>query len=224
MGTKGFDYAGNSRTDLAVWRAPRNFLICNASPSVTRLARKIGPVLGEFEAPCNSADGTQGDASLSVGEEPARFRADRCIAILLGRSGAGECAIASSQASVLRRQASTLLINDLCCDEADRAHQSARRPIASGDLPPGIARGAGRRAPVVGICSCVCYRDGSDIIGDLCDASPSPTRLSQKISSNRRIYPRVAARCASLLAVLPRTIAPRCGCWLSPVSPSSAWP
>jgi 4-hydroxybenzoate polyprenyltransferase/phosphoserine phosphatase len=45
-GDRGFDYAGNSRDDLPVWRAARQAYVVNASPSIEREARAIGNVVG----------------------------------------------------------------------------------------------------------------------------------------------------------------------------------
>lgn len=46
FGVRGFDYAGNSSADLAVWRGSREAVVVNASPAVRRAAAtctKLGP-------------------------------------------------------------------------------------------------------------------------------------------------------------------------------------
>jgi 4-hydroxybenzoate polyprenyltransferase len=138
-GHKGFDYVGNSRTDLAVWGEAAGIFLVNASSSVTRLARKIGPVLGEFDPP-----------SAIV---PTALRAMRpyqwvknllvFVPIIASRSFLDLPALIASVclfASFCVAASSIYLINDLCDVEADRAHpRKCRRPIASGDLPPATA-------------------------------------------------------------------------------------
>lgn len=50
FGERGFDYAGNSTADYAVWRGVREAVVVNASPAVLAEARKIskvGAVFGE---------------------------------------------------------------------------------------------------------------------------------------------------------------------------------
>jgi 4-hydroxybenzoate polyprenyltransferase len=138
-GHKGFDYAGNSRTDLAVWREAEGIFLVNASPSVTRLVRKIGPVLGEFDRPRAIV--------------PTALRAMRAyqwvknllvfVPIIASRSFSDVPALIATIclfASFCAAASGIYLINDLCDVEADRSHpRKHRRPIASGDLPPGVA-------------------------------------------------------------------------------------
>jgi len=49
FGEKGFDYAGNSRVDLAVWPAARNAIVVNAIPEVLNKARKTSVVTKIFQ-------------------------------------------------------------------------------------------------------------------------------------------------------------------------------
>ena len=44
FGERGFDYAGNSSADFAVWRGSRRAVVVNASPSVLQEAARCGPV------------------------------------------------------------------------------------------------------------------------------------------------------------------------------------
>ena len=48
-GHKGFDYVGDSRADLAVWREADGIVIVNASQVVTRAARSLGNVIAEID-------------------------------------------------------------------------------------------------------------------------------------------------------------------------------
>lgn len=43
-GRKGFDYAGNSRADLAVWQEARQAIVVSASPGLAEEARKVAEV------------------------------------------------------------------------------------------------------------------------------------------------------------------------------------
>lgn len=44
FGEHGFDYVGNSRDDLPVWKVARRALVVNASPGIERAARAVGNV------------------------------------------------------------------------------------------------------------------------------------------------------------------------------------
>ena len=49
FGERGFDYVGNSRDDLPVWKAARQAYLANASPSLTRKAQRTGNVAGALD-------------------------------------------------------------------------------------------------------------------------------------------------------------------------------
>ena len=54
FGERGFDYAGNSTADFAVWRGSREAVVVNASPAVLREAAnctKLGPTFCDDYAP-----------------------------------------------------------------------------------------------------------------------------------------------------------------------------
>lgn len=54
FGERGFDYAGNSSADYAVWRGSREAVVVNASPAVRRAAAactKLGPVFCDHYVP-----------------------------------------------------------------------------------------------------------------------------------------------------------------------------
>jgi apolipoprotein N-acyltransferase len=54
FGERGFDYAGNSSTDLAIWRGAREAIVVNASPALVRQAAnctKLGPSFTENYSP-----------------------------------------------------------------------------------------------------------------------------------------------------------------------------
>ena len=48
FGERGFDYAGNSSVDLAVWRGARKAIVVNASPTVQKKAAEIAEVAATF--------------------------------------------------------------------------------------------------------------------------------------------------------------------------------
>src|SRR5262249_53627132 len=47
----GFDYAGDSRADLPIWRRARNVILVEPTPSVERAARALGKPTTVIEAP-----------------------------------------------------------------------------------------------------------------------------------------------------------------------------
>jgi phosphoserine phosphatase len=73
-GLRGFDYAGNSAADLAVWRVARRAIVCNAPRRVARLARQATTVIAEFEDRRYRGPGLQSllaaRASLAADPEP----------------------------------------------------------------------------------------------------------------------------------------------------------
>jgi apolipoprotein N-acyltransferase len=58
FGARGFDYAGNSSADLAVWRGSREAVVVNASPAIRRAAEActtLGPVFCDHYVPLETA-------------------------------------------------------------------------------------------------------------------------------------------------------------------------
>lgn len=132
-GEQGFDYAGNSRADLAVWAKARRAIVVNARPDVLRSARKRAKIDRVF-AP---ATGVWGEllralrphqwtknllifvaplAAHRIDPELARHSLIACVAFCL-------CASAA------------YLLNDLLDLDADRAHPRKHlRPFADGRL------------------------------------------------------------------------------------------
>jgi len=49
FGDYGFDYAGNSKADLEIWRYARHTILVNAEPGVERSARKLGHIEHVFD-------------------------------------------------------------------------------------------------------------------------------------------------------------------------------
>jgi 4-hydroxybenzoate polyprenyltransferase len=134
-GSKGFDYAGDSRADFAVWREADGIVIVNASKAVTQKARTLGNVVAEIDS--------------RRGVLPAAIRAMRphqwvknllvFVPLLASRSFAdwpGLLGALGMFASFCATASGIYLINDLLDLGTDRRHpRKKHRPFASGALP-----------------------------------------------------------------------------------------
>ena len=138
FGERGFDYAGNDASDLAVWNHARNAVIVGASERTARAARRIATVTREF-APGPSL-GTRlklwmkalrlyqwvknlliivAPAASHMLLQPTAFRLTALAFLALGLTASG-----------------VYLTNDLLDLESDRRHPRKReRPFAAGTLP-----------------------------------------------------------------------------------------
>jgi hypothetical protein len=142
FGVKGFDYAGNSADDIAVWRAARQAVIVDAPISVSKYAKSFATVSHEF-AP--RKEGVVG-AFLKIGK--TWIKALRIyqwvknflvflplvahIAVMTQTWRAAWVAFFAFGLAA----SGIYLINDLFDLEADRAHtRKCKRPFASGALP-----------------------------------------------------------------------------------------
>jgi 4-hydroxybenzoate polyprenyltransferase len=135
FGEKGFDYAGNSHDDIAVWASAERAYVVNPSPGVERAARKQGNVervIDERPAwPKTLAKSMRVHQWLKnllifVPLLAAHQLSDTALVIsaVLAFFAFGLCA------------SSVYLLNDLLDLEDDRHHQTKRRrPLASGALP-----------------------------------------------------------------------------------------
>jgi 4-hydroxybenzoate polyprenyltransferase/phosphoserine phosphatase len=133
-GYKGFDYAGDSRADLAVWRHADGIVVVNAPPAVAEKARSLGRVVAEFN-----------DRHAVV---PAVIRAMRphqwvknllvFVPLVASRSFTdwpGVLGALEMLVSFCAAASGVYLINDLSDLAADRRHPRKRnRPFASGAL------------------------------------------------------------------------------------------
>jgi phosphoserine phosphatase len=52
FGERGFDYAGNSRVDLGVWRGAREAIVVNAGPALVRKASRCARLGAHFPPAC----------------------------------------------------------------------------------------------------------------------------------------------------------------------------
>lgn len=138
-GERGFDYAGNSAVDLAVWKHARRALVVNASSSIAQQASAVCEVERVFSPSAKPwrhwikelrlyqwLKNTLIFVPLAAGH--AWDQPDKLLLALLAFLSFGLCA------------SSVYLLNDLLDLSADRRHpRKCRRPFAAGTLP--IAQG-----------------------------------------------------------------------------------
>jgi 4-hydroxybenzoate polyprenyltransferase len=135
FGERGFDYAGNSPADLAVWRGSREAVVVNASTALlkqaevfTKIGKSFEPQAAVMPALLRSLRPHQWVKNLIVfvpaiaahklGEQSVMLREFYAFLIF--------CLCASG----------VYLVNDLMDLDADRQHPTKKiRPLASGDLP-----------------------------------------------------------------------------------------
>jgi 4-hydroxybenzoate polyprenyltransferase/phosphoserine phosphatase len=136
FGEKAFDYAGNSASDLAVWRSARRALLVNPSAQLLEQARAITEVEHVFDSPERSSAAKvlralrfqQWAKNLLV--FVPLLTSHRIVEPQLAFQGL-LMFLAFSLAS-----SAVYLANDLLDLEADRHHPEKRsRPFASGDAP-----------------------------------------------------------------------------------------
>ncbi len=133
FGERGFDYAGNSRADLAVWAKARRAIVVNARPDVLRSARKrtkidrvFAPATGVWGELLRALRPHQWTKNLLVFVAPlAAHRIDADLARHALIAFVAFCLCASA----------AYLLNDLLDLDADRAHPRKHlRPFADGRL------------------------------------------------------------------------------------------
>jgi 4-hydroxybenzoate polyprenyltransferase len=134
-GERGFDYAGNSHDDIAVWQSAERAYVVNPSNGVERAARKIGNVERVIESRPPTAKTWAKSLRLHQWLKNLLIfvpllaahklsSPELVIAALLAFFTFGLCA------------SSVYLLNDLLDLEDDRHHPvKRRRPLASGALP-----------------------------------------------------------------------------------------
>ncbi len=141
FGVRGFDYAGNSAVDLAVWRQAREAIVVNALASLARRAARLTQVNDRF---CH-ANSTVVEVLRAM--RPYQWVKNLIIFVPLLTSHqlanlplvfkalwafAAFCLCASA----------VYVLNDLLDLEADRRHPAKRRrPFAAGDLPLPVGLG-----------------------------------------------------------------------------------
>ena len=135
FGAKQFDYIGDSRADLAVWKEARAGAVVTSSDGLAAAATRISPELRRFEVP-----------KPSIKTVIAAVRVHQWVKnilifiplVLAHKILNFEAVWAALQAFVAfsRCASAVYLTNDLLDLEADRLHARKRhRPLASGALP-----------------------------------------------------------------------------------------
>lgn len=135
FGKSGFDYAGNSSADLAVWRCSRNGVVVNASRSVARQAEDICHVEQVF--PPKQIKLTTWRKALRIHQWMKNLLL--FIPLLAAHQITNFAALQSlllAFVSFSLCASAVYLSNDLLDLESDRQHPRKRnRPFASGALP-----------------------------------------------------------------------------------------
>jgi 4-hydroxybenzoate polyprenyltransferase/phosphoserine phosphatase len=135
FGDRGFDYAGNSSADLAVWGGAREAIVVNASRSLARKAAARATVGRVFQPETGLG------LSLVRGLRPHQWVKNLIIFVpLVAAHKLKEPALVLNDLLAFGIfclcASGVYLVNDLLDLDADRAHPHKRsRPFASGDLP-----------------------------------------------------------------------------------------
>lgn len=135
FGERGFDYAGNSLADLAVWRRARRALVVNAPGWLVRRAFAVAEPGGTFACPPR-----RGAALLRALRPRAWWKNLLVLApLVIGSAHAAVAAWGNAVATALGFSmcaVAAYLWDDLMDLDADRADPIRRaRPVASGRLP-----------------------------------------------------------------------------------------
>ncbi|GAB5503841.1 UbiA family prenyltransferase [Pyruvatibacter sp.] len=131
---EGFAYAGDSRADVAVWKAAQESIVVNPTPSVLRAARAVREPVEVFERPRTGFKFVAKVLRLHQWAKNGLIFAPLLLGGLMFNVQAWTLAAAGFLALSLLASA-TYLLNDLFDLADDRRHWSKRkRPLASGRL------------------------------------------------------------------------------------------
>ncbi len=135
---QGFDYAGDSRADLPVWRVAAGIVLVNVSPKTRRAAEQIAAPLVIFERKPRTARTWVKALRLKQWAKNALVVAPVALAgRVLDPVAWGHALLAFLALGLVA--SATYLLNDLIDLSDDRRHWSKRnRPLASGALPIGL--------------------------------------------------------------------------------------
>jgi len=134
FGHKNYDYAGNSRADLPVWRAARQAIIVNAPPAVAASADRLGNVVKKINNSPNTSTFDISLRSIRVHQWVKNFLLlvplfashQFTDSVLLIRALVGMVVFSLTASAVY-------LLNDMLDLESDRSHpQKKNRPLAAG--------------------------------------------------------------------------------------------
>lgn len=162
FGERGFDYAGNSRDDLPVWKQARRAIVVAAPPSVRRLAAQHHEIEREFGGPRRDLG-----AWLTALRLPHWMKNLLLFLPLLGAHQILDPALLSVAIVAFLAfglcASSVYVINDLMDLESDRHHPRKRnRPFASGALSP--LAGAGVAAALLASSFLAAWLVGADLL------------------------------------------------------------
>jgi 4-hydroxybenzoate polyprenyltransferase/phosphoserine phosphatase len=134
FGERGFDYCGNERRDLAIWRHAKGAIVAHGSASLEREAARNTPVLRAFPSRVNKI------RALTRALRPHQWAKNALILVPLFAAHVARDprALTAGLLAVLAFclcASSVYVLNDLLDLEADRAHaRKSRRPFAAGEL------------------------------------------------------------------------------------------
>jgi len=134
FGQGGFDYAGNSAVDLAVWRGTREAIVVNAGPNLARQAARIAKVGKHFPAKASLF------SALLKALRPHQWVKNLIVFVPIITSHQMSfwpiLAGAAAFTALCLCASGGYVVNDLMDLDADRHHPVNRgRPFASGNLP-----------------------------------------------------------------------------------------
>jgi 4-hydroxybenzoate polyprenyltransferase len=130
----GFDYAGDARADIAVWRRAENAIVVEAPASVVRAAASVATVVKVFPRMSRTR-------ALLRSMRPHQWAKNALVFVplVLGGLASDVGALYATACAFLALSliaSSTYLVNDIWDLTDDRSHWSKRnRPLASGRLP-----------------------------------------------------------------------------------------
>jgi 4-hydroxybenzoate polyprenyltransferase len=135
FGERGFDYAGNGRPDLAVWRRTRHALLVDPAPRVAKAARRLASIEAVIE------NGRCGLNDYLKALRLHQWTKNLLVFIpMLAAHRAAELELLSQAMIAFLAfglcASSVYLLNDLLDLPTDRAHPNKRmRPFAAGTVP-----------------------------------------------------------------------------------------
>jgi 4-hydroxybenzoate polyprenyltransferase len=135
FGEHGFDYCGNERRDIAIWRRARAAIVVHADPGLEQAAAQHTSVSRAFP----SEAGTLRASIRAL--RPHQWTKNALLLVpLLAAHRASDVGMLYqtllATVAFCLCASSVYVINDLLDLEADRAHpRKSKRPFASGDLP-----------------------------------------------------------------------------------------
>lgn len=135
FGERGFDYAGNSRADLAVWSVARSAIVVSGSPTLRREAARVTEVVETF-TPQRPRPGTylRGLRLHQWLKNILVFVPLLAAHLLFAADGLQKAALAFLAFSFCA--SAVYVLNDLLDLEADRLHvRKRKRPFASALIP-----------------------------------------------------------------------------------------